>query len=88
MKILCGVLFAVCVALTYNTLVMHKELQWAKYNLYQEEATTYQLMMNGICRMPDDGGWPEFCKASNGSRKEYLEWYSKFTKQPIPEFPL
>ena len=81
-----AVLSVLCVALWYNTLVMAYDLRWAKYNLYQEEATTYQLMTNGICRFPDSG-WPEFCEASKAGRKEYLEWYSKTMKQPIPEFP-
>jgi hypothetical protein len=80
------VLVAISSGLGYFAYMQNHELRWVKYNLYQEEATTFQLMMNGICRYPDSG-WPEFCEASNGGRKKYLEWYSKTMKQPIPDFP-
>lgn len=86
MKIVSAILGALLILMTYSYLKLAHEYRWAKYDLYQEEATTFQLMFHGICRFPDSG-WPEFCKASNGSRKEYLDWYSKFTKQPIPDFP-
>jgi hypothetical protein len=79
-------LVAVCTGLSYLSYMQAHELRWAKYDLYQEEATTFQLMMNGICRYPDNG-WPEFCEASNGGRQKYLEWYAKTMKRPIPEFP-
>ena len=87
MKILSAILGALLIFVTYVCLQQAHELRWAKWNLFQEEATSFQLMMNGFCRMDDPGTMKEFCDASKAGRREYLKWYSKQMNQPIPDFP-
>ena len=92
MKLLNASLTIALIAMTYAYVQLGHELQWAKYDLYQEEATTWQLMWNPVCRYPEINDprmatMKKFCDASNAGRKEYLEWYSKTMQRPIPEFP-
>ena len=80
-------LVALSASLGYLHYQQAHELRWAEWNLFQEEATSFQLMMNGFCRMDDPGTMKEFCDASKAGRREYLKWYSKQMNQPIPDFP-